>query len=71
MRQNGKLSQSECYTTTYGLKSFRYEGAKVWNEACDLLKDFKTISDFKAGLEKWEGAKCSCANCILCMLKEI
>ena len=33
-------------------KSFRYEGAKVWNEACDLLKDFRTKSDFKAGLEK-------------------
>ena len=37
MRQNGKLLQLKCYTTRYGFKAFRYEGAKVWNESCDLL----------------------------------
>ena len=39
MRLNGKLLQPKCHTTTCGLKLFRYEGAKVWNEVCDLLKD--------------------------------
>ncbi len=41
MRINRKLLPPKCYTSTYGLKSFRYEGAKVWNEVCDILKDCK------------------------------
>ncbi len=71
MRRNGKLLQPKCYTTTCGLNLFRYEGAKVWNEVCDLLKDCRTIADFKTGLVKWEGVKCSCSNSISCVLKEM
>ncbi len=67
----GKVLQPKCYTTIYGLKSFRYEGAKIWNEVGDILKDCKTIAGFKATLIKWEGVKCRCSNCILCVLREM
>ncbi len=54
MRLNTKLFQPKCYITTYGLKSFRYEGSQVWNEVCDLLKYCRPIAGSKAGLVKWE-----------------
>ncbi len=54
------------------LKSFRYKGAKVWNEVCDLSKDCRTLSDSKAGLVKWEGVKCSCNDIFkLALLKRL
>ncbi len=71
MRINGKLLQPKCYTSTYAIKSFRYGGAKVWNEVCDILKDCKTIAEFKAALAKWERVKCRCSNCISSVLREL
>ncbi len=63
IRINGKVLQpSKCYVTTYGLKSFRYEGAKIRNEVCDTSNDFKTIADFKAAVVKWEGIKYGCSQ---------
>ncbi len=52
------LKQSKCNTVTYGLKSFRYKAAKIWN---DLPNEIKySIAEFKNQIKKWQGLKCIC-----------
>ena len=53
------LEQPIRRTTTYGLRSFSYLGAKLWN---DFVSDFNDInsmdmSELKTFLKCWEGPK--------------
>ncbi len=41
------------------------------NEVYDILKDYKTVSDFKAALVKWEEVKCRCSNCTLRLKRNV
>ena len=43
LRDSSLLEQSRCRTTTYGLRSMSYIGAKLWN---DLPNDFKATTYF-------------------------
>ena len=55
LRDSILLEQSRCRTTTYGLRSMSYIGAKLWN---DLPNDFKAttdFTDFKRMLQTWTG----------------
>ena len=55
LRDSSLLEQSRCRTTTYGLRSMSYIGAKLWN---DLPNDFKAttdFTDFKRMLQTWAG----------------
>ena len=55
LRDSSLLEQSLCRTTTYGLRSISYIGAKLWN---DLPNDFKAttdFTDFKRMLQTWTG----------------
>ena len=55
LRDSSLLEQSRCRTTTYGLRSMSYIGAKLWN---DLPNDFKAttdFTDFKRMLQTWTG----------------
>jgi hypothetical protein len=50
-------------TTKYGLRSFRYTGAKLWN---DLPNEFRTVasfSQFRRMIDSWNGLKCNCNVC--------
>jgi hypothetical protein len=50
-------------TTKYGLRSFRYTSATLWN---DLPNDFRTVasfSQFKRMIDSWNGLKCNCNVC--------
>ena len=55
LRDSSLLEQSRWRTTTYGLRSMSYIGAKLWN---DLPNDFKAMTDFtdfKRMLQTWTG----------------
>ena len=55
MRDSSLLEQSRCRSTTYGLRSVSYIGAKLWN---DLPNDFKAttaFTDLKRMLQTWTG----------------
>ena len=43
MHDSSLLEQSRCRTTTFGLRSLSYIGAKLWN---NLPNDFKATTDF-------------------------
>ena len=76
LRDNSKLLQPKCNTSTFGLNSIKYSGAKLWNQ--DLPIEFKeclptnydplkSLNVFK-NLVKTRSGPCTCATCILCKL---
>ena len=50
-------------STTYGLHSSAYLGAKVWNCLPQTIKGAVTLSTFKALIQSWYGETCKCAFC--------
>ena len=57
-----------CKSKKYGLNSFRYEGAKIWNVLPNELKCIDNVKEFKQQMYSWEGPKCECNTCLLCSL---
>ena len=55
MRDSSLLEQSRCRTTTFGLRSISYIGAKLWNDLPSYLKETTYLSDFKMILQTWTG----------------
>ncbi len=43
---NLRVVQPKCRTSTYGLNSVRYYGAKLWNELDKQLKESVSLEDF-------------------------
>ncbi len=54
---------SKCNTVPYGLNSFRYKGAKIWNDLSNKIKNSITLAEFKNQIKKWQGPKCLCNMC--------
>ena len=42
--------------TTFGTRSIRYEGAKIWNHLPNSLKSAETLEIFKSLIKTWEGS---------------
>ncbi len=63
LRSAVSLKQPKCNTVTYGLNSFRYKGAKIWNDLPNKIKNSIKLAEFKHQIEKWQGPKCLCNMC--------
>ena len=50
-------------TTTYGLRSFQYYGAHVWNMLPINIKTAHSLHEFKSLIRSWPGPTCSCHIC--------
>ncbi|XP_063436638.1 uncharacterized protein LOC134718077 [Mytilus trossulus] len=50
-------------TTAYGLQSFRYAGARLWNELPDELRKQSSLNQFKNLINSWSGSSCQCFAC--------
>ncbi len=50
-------------SSTYGLKSLRYEGPKLWNALPAQTKSCENISSLKIKLAVYDGESCRCAMC--------
>ncbi len=57
------LTKTKCNTVTYGLNSFWYKGAKIWNDLPTEIKNSITLAEFKNQIKKWQGPKCHCNMC--------
>ncbi len=68
-RNDKRLVQPKCRTETYGINSFRYQGAKVWNALDQKLKNAMSTDDFRKCILQWKGFECSCSYCNMCILK--
>ena len=65
LRDNNKLVQPLKRTTTFGIKSFAYFGAHLWNSLPHHIKESVSLYNFKSLIKKWSGLTCSCCVCSL------
>ena len=63
-RDKFKLIQPLKRTTTYGLRSFQYYGAHVWNMLPVNIKAAQSLREFKSLIRSWPGPTCSCQLCV-------
>ena len=49
--------------TSYGLNSFRYEGAKLWNSLPEDIKSSENLITYKRLIKTWNGTTCRCSFC--------
>ena len=49
--------------TTYGLRSFRYQGTILWNSLPEEIKTASNLNSFKRLIKSWEGPHCRCNFC--------
>ncbi len=47
LRSTVSLKQPKCNTVTYGLNSFRYKGANIWNDLLNKTRNSITLAEFK------------------------
>jgi hypothetical protein len=50
-------------TTTFGLHSFSYYAAHVYNHLQDEYKNVESVTCFKQLIKTWNGPKCLCNSC--------
>ena len=56
MRDSSLLEQSRCRTTTFGLRSISYIGAKLWNDLPSYFKETTCLTySFQMTLQTWTG----------------
>ena len=65
LRDNNKLIQQKMRTTTFGIKSFSYYGAHLWNSLPVDIKNAVTLGNFKTLVKNWQGPSCHCSVCQL------
>ena len=57
-RNHSKLLQKRFNTVRYGYCSFKYLGAKIWNNLPMNVKESINIGDFKKNLRMWKNCTC-------------
>ena len=45
---------------SYGTKSLRIQGPRVWNALPFYIKSKENLQAFKVEIKVWDGSKCSC-----------
>ena len=63
LRDDNKLIQQKM--TTFGIKSFSYYGAHLWNSLPVDIKNAVTFGNFKTLVKNWQGPSCHCSVCQL------
>ena len=57
---------SRVRTTRYGLKSFRYNAAQIWNKLPNHCRRETSLGQFKNLIQTWDpmNSSCQCSACI-------
>ena len=71
LRGGKSITQTSVETTTFGLKSFKYEGAKLWNNLPSQMKCASSLKDFKVLVKQWTGPSCHSRSCVLCDIDQL
>ena len=62
-RDKCRLHQPQFHTYTYGFRSFKYSGSKLWNSLPRAIKNTNDINEFKKNITEW------CQTCDLSKLE--
>ena len=71
LRKVSQLELPRVRTEKYGINSFRYQGAKIWNSLTLEAKCAESVEQMKAYLRKSPSDTCNCNTCVLCRIKEM
>ena len=52
-RDKCRLHQPQFHTYTYGFRSFKYSGSKLWNSLPRAIKNTNDINEFKKNITEW------------------
>ncbi len=50
---------------TYGLNSFRYQCANIWNDLSNEIKNYITLAEFKNQIKKMDQSVCNMGTGLL------
>ena len=50
-------------TTRYGINSFRFGAARLWNNLPQHIRDQNNINQFRSLVASWDGGGCCCSSC--------
>lgn len=50
-------------TSSYGVNSFRYSAAKLWNSLPQNFRDETNFNQFRSLIGAWTGESCHCSYC--------
>ncbi len=53
------LKEPKCKTVTYALNSFRYNGAEIWNDLPNKIKNSIILAELKNQIKQWQGPGCA------------
>jgi hypothetical protein len=67
MRNENRLKLPKYNTVKYGKHSLRYMGPYLWNKTPTAMQNCDSLKEFKDILNEWEGPKCNCGYCFLCI----
>ena len=62
-RRENQASPPTVKSTRYGLRSFRYEAARIWNCLPNDLMMAESFPKFKRLIHAWDGVICKCPSC--------
>ena len=62
-RYNRTAEIPKVRTSSYGLSSFRYSAAKLWNSLPQHFRDETSFNNFKGLISAWNGESCTCTFC--------
>ena len=62
-RDKCRLHQPQFHTYTYGFRSFKHSGSKLWNSLPRAIKNTNDINEFKKNITEW------CQTCDLSKLE--
>ena len=57
------LSVPKVSQVSYGAKSLRYYGPKIWNSLPFHVKTSENLKTFKDIIKNWDGSTCKCGKC--------
>jgi hypothetical protein len=62
-RSSQILNVPRVKSTTFGIHSLRYQGARLWNLLPEEYKKANTLKSFKSKIRSWPGEVCKCKVC--------
>ena len=66
-RKNGHMeSQLKFNTVRFGFRSFKYNGAMLYNKLPPVFKEL-SLPNFKSNVQSWKPAG-KCGACLICVL---
>ncbi len=69
--RNTNVNLPKYNTVRYGKLSIKYEGASLWNSLDHNVKASMSLKMFKENIAKWNGPKCACSYCNICVISHI